>query len=499
MVKIIFLGLDAGTSSCKCSAFSAKGELIAEKSIEYAKMPGQTGLNADRLFSDVCEVVGGCAKIAADKYGKGEISSLTVSSFGESFAAVDKSGKPISDIILYTDTNVDDEVDILTKKVPNIGRISGAKPNSFYALPKMMHMLKTRPEIEKNVWKFLQVADFLIYKLCGETVIDYSLACRALAFDVTKSCWSKEILSAAEIAEEKLSSPVYAGTVAGTLKKDFAAKLNLPENTKIITGVHDQVASAAGAGAVNDGEAVVGTGSVECITPVFGAPILNPDFIGRNFACIPHAAPGKYVTYAFTLTGGSLLSWYRDRIVSHLIPKAKQNGCSVYDLLNESCAREPSDLLIVPHFGGTGTPELNPFALGTATGFSMSTGLPEIYRAILEGLCFELRYNREELALCGISFSGLRASGGGAKSDIWLKLKADILGISVSPLVNTDAGNAGGAMLAAVAMGEFGSLGQAAEMFAKTREPFLPDSKYTRYYSDKYEKYKKIRQTILNM
>jgi xylulokinase len=325
-------------------------------------------------------------------------------------------------------------------------------------------------------------------------VIDYSLACRSLAFDVKNFAWSKKILSAAEISPDKLSAPVPAGTVAGNIRKELAGALGLPKKTKIIAGVHDQVASAVGAGALDDGQAVVGTGSVECITPVFGSPALGADFIERNFACIPHAAPGEYVRYAFTLTGGSLLSWYRDRIVPHLIPEAKQKGRSVYELLNESCAREPSDLLIVPHFGGTGTPELKSDALGTAAGFSMSTGLPDIYRAILEGLCCELRYNRDQLAMCGISFSALRASGGGSKSDVWLALKADILGVPVSPLKAADAGSMGGAMLAGVAMGEFSSLEQAAKSFVKVREPFLPDPKNKDYYAEKYEKYKQIRK-----
>ena len=497
MIDIIFLGLDIGTSSCKCSAYSANGGLLAEKSKEYAKTPDQTGLDAGQLFSDVCEVIGGCAKAAKTRSPKGEIRSVTVSSFGESFAAVGQNGEAISEIILYTDKNVGGEVDILLEKVPDIGQIAGAKPNSFYALPKMMHMIKTRPDIKKNVWKFLQVADFVIYRLCGEPVIDYSLACRSLAFDVLNLSWSNSILSAAGIEADKLSVPVCAGTAAGTIRKEFAEKLNLPQNTKIITGAHDQVASAIGAGALGEGEAVVGTGSVECITPVFGRPALGPDFIGRNFACIPHAAPGKYVTYAFTLTGGSLLSWYRDRIAGHLIPAARQKGCSVYDLLNEGCPDTSSDLLVVPHFGGTGTPELDPFALGTITGFSMSAGLFEIYRAILEGLCFEMRYNRDQLDLCGISFSTLKASGGGAKSDVWLKLKADILGIPVYPQKNADAGSAGGAMLAAVTTGEFATLGEAAKVFVKMREPFLPDFDKCGYYEKKYEKYKKIRQTML--
>ena len=493
---MIFLGLDVGTSSCKCSAFDANGELIAEASREYAKTPGQTGLDAENVFADVCAAVGGCAKQIKDKCGNHQISSVTVSSFGESFVAINKSGGIMSDIIIYSDSGGDKEVEILKQKVPDIAKIAGANPKAFYALPKMMHVLKTRPEIAKNLWKFLQVSDYIIHRLCGEAVIDYSVACRSLALDVLKQNWSPEILAAAGLDANKLSSPVPAGTVAGVIHKHLAGELNLPEDTKIVVGVHDQIASAAGAGALREGEAVVGTGSVECITPVFGSPRLDPGFLDCNFACIPHVAPGRYATYAFTMSGGSLLTWYRDRIVPHLKITAKEKNCSVYKLLDESCPKEPSDLIIVPHFGGTGTPELDPLASGTMAGFSMTMGLPEIYRAILEGLCFELRYNRDRLALFDVTFSTLRATGGGTRSDIWLQLKADILGIPVSPLRNADAGTAGGAMLAAVATGEFSSFEEAAKVFVKVREPFLPDGRKKEYYDEKYGKYKRLRQAM---
>ena len=436
-------------------------------------------MNADDLFSYVCEVISGCAKQIESNE---EVASITVSSFGESFVPVRRDGSAITDFVIYTEVWGEREVERLLREAPDIGQIAGAKPNSLYALPKIMSLIRKRPEIENELWKFLQVADYVVYRLCGEAVIDHSLACRALAYDVTNKCWSEKILNVAGLDAGHFSKPVDAGTVAGEIRSSVADTLGIPRKTKIIIGPHDQVAMALGAGVLKAGEAAVGTGSVECITPMFDAPRLGMDFIDRNFACIPHVVPDIYTTYAFTISGGSLLSWYRNCFTPG----------QTYSQLNESCPRESSGLIVVPHFSGSGTPELDRLAVGKITGLTLSTTLPDIYRAILEGLCFELRYNRDQLAQCGIEFSSLRATGGGARSDIWIQLKADILGIPVVPLAYAHAGVTGCAMLAA------DSLDEAVKTFVKVKEPVYPNPSLFGYYNDKYEQYKELRTVVNN-
>ena len=494
---MIFFGLDIGSSSCKCAAFAEDGAFVAEAAREYLRVPGQIGLDADELFGYICDAISGCAARIGDK--KDEIYSITVSSFGESFVPVDANGTALSGITLYTDAGGFDETAALKRRVADIGLISGAHPNSFYALPKMMAMVASSPRIRDKAWKFLQIADYAIFRLCGNAVIDYSLACRAMAFDIVNRRWSNKILAAAGFDADDLATPVPSGTAAGCIRSGLADKLGLSEKTLIIAGTHDQVASAIGAGALEAGQAVVGTGSTECVTPVFGAPVLTPGFLEQNYACVPHAVPGKYVTYAFTITGGSILAWFRNKLAPHLMPEAAKKGCTTYDLLNESCPREPSDLIVIPHFGGSGTPELAPSALGVVAGLSLGVDLPDIYRAVLEGLCFEIRYNMDILSEYGINVDSLRATGGGARSDVWLQLKADILGVRILPLATEDAGVVGGAMLAAVASGAYRLLSEAAGAFVRYREPFYPDAAMKEYYDEKFGKYKAVRKSMMNI
>lgn len=487
------MGLDVGSSGCKCVAFSAGGEALSSAYREYQREPGQKGLDAAALFDDVCGVIRRCAEGLSRP---GAVAAITVSSFGESFIPVSREGTPLAPVGMYTDGIGLEETGRLIRDLPWLGGVAGAQPNPMYALPRLMRFARLNPETANRAWKYLQIADFVIFRLCGEALIDHALACRALAFDISAGRWSDAILSYAGLAPEKLSTPVPTGTAAGTLRAALAKSLGLPDGVKVIVGSHDQITSAVGAGALRPGEAVVGTGSVECITPVFDRLILDPAYLAQNYASIPHAVPGRYVTYAFTMSGGSLLSWYRDRMVPHLKPVAAARGCSVYDLLNETCPGEPANLLVVPHFLGSGTPELDPLMTGAMSGFTLATDLAEMYRAILEGLCFELCYNRDRLARFGVRLSSLRATGGGARSEIWLRLKADILGVPVTPLAIADAGAVGGAMLAAVALGAYPALEDASAAFVKTRETIPPDPENARFYAKRYEAYKQLRQSV---
>jgi xylulokinase len=209
---------------------------------------------------------------------------------------------------------------------------------------------------------------------------------------------------------------------------------------------------------------------------------------------------GKYATYAFNWAGGVLVKWFRDTFASHLKDEAKARGISVYKLLDEMCPSNSSDVIVIPHhMGAGGTPDTVATAKGTITGLTMKTTVYDIYRAVLEGLTFEMLYNIETLSRFGIKIDSLRATGGGSSSQVWLKIKADILGRAICPVDVDEAGAAGCAMMAAVAMGAFDNLHQAAEVFVKTSKVVTPSTENAQFYAEKYERYKKIRESMLGM
>lgn len=497
---MIFFGLDIGSGGCKCVAFNEDGTHLHTSYNEYKVAAGHSDMNADEMFLSICEVIKNCVS----HLGKSaeDVAAISITSFGESFVAVDKNGKCLSDIIMYTDKRGINETNELIDKVgyDRIMKIVCTKPDAMYSLPKIMWTMNNISEVKANVWKFLLMADYIAFKLSGEAKINYSLACRTMAFDLENRCWSDTLLNAAGITSDYLSEPVVCGSIIGDILKPIAEKLGLPYNTKIMVSAHDQISAAVGAGVLDIGEAIDGTGSVECITPVFNGIMRDKNFTSRNFVCVPHSNTGLYSTYAFNFSGGVLLKWFRDCFASHMKAEAISKCTSVYQMLDNSCANEPSNILVVPHFmGAGGTPDMVINAKGTITGLTMSSTLSDIYRAVMEGLTYEMLYNINALNSYGIEINSLRATGGGAKSPLWLQIKADIFGKSITSVKTDEAGAAGCAMHAAVGMGVYKDLKEAADSFVKTGETYIPSDKYKEIYAEKYDKYVKVRNLLLNL
>ena len=192
---MISLGIDIGGTGCKCVAFRDTGEQIAMSYREYPTKPGEVNLNALALRESVFFVISDCVKKLDDAK---QVAAITVSSFGESFVPVDRSGQPLSDIILYFANTESGEFSRLIESVgvEKFMRITCVLPDASYSLAKMLYTLRTAP---RPVWKFLFIASYICFCLSGETVADYSLACRSILFDVRRLCWSDELTSACGI------------------------------------------------------------------------------------------------------------------------------------------------------------------------------------------------------------------------------------------------------------------------------------------------------------
>ena len=487
---MISLGIDIGGTGCKCVAFHESGAQLAMAYCEYPTKLGAVNLDALLLRDSVFSVIRGCvAKLERPQ----DVAAITVSSFGESFVPVNAAGQPLTDIVLYF---ANAESNAFEDLVDRIGRerfmaIACILPDASYSLAKMLHAKQT---VSEPVWKFLFVASYVCFCLSGETVADYSLACRSLLFDVRKLDWSEELLAATGIRREELPDVGPSGSPAGRLLPEVASQLGLSPSVQVIVGTHDQIVNALGSGVQQCGEAVDITGTVECIEPLFPRIPDGFGFQEENYACVPYLQGTGYVTYAYNISGGAAVKWYRDSLALHLRQEAKDRGCSIYDILNEVCPTEPTDLMVLPHLQGMGgTPDVLTGARGVFYGLSMNTTLPDIYRAILEGLTFEMAYNVEKLEAYGIQPSRLFACGGGARSKVWLQVKADILGCEIHPSLVEETGAMGSAILGFAAVtGEKDVFGLA-KSFLRHGDVVKPIPEHTAVYREKYEFYKKLR------
>jgi xylulokinase len=296
-------------------------------------------------------------------------------------------------------------------------------------------------------------------------------------------------LDACGIDVATLPEVLPTGGKVGTVLPDIATQLGLPKDTLVVIGSHDQIVNALGAGVKEIGEAVDTSGTCECMTPLFPAIPEDLNFQRENFACVPYLEDRGYVTYAYNISAGSVVRWYRDALAYHL----KEDDRSIYDVLNERCPKEPTDLLVLPFLQGMGgTPDVDPGATGMIAGLTTQTRLPDIYRAILEGVTFEMRYNQEKLNGNGVCCHKLYACGGGARSKVWLQIKADILGCEIIPVKAEETGAMGSAILGIAAVtGE--SPFAIGDKFWQYDAPIVPMAENQKVYDRKYEMYKAFR------
>lgn len=487
-------GLDVGTTGCKLTIYNDNGEFIHNEYIEYEvkRQNGEHEIDAGAIFEAVCSVIEKSCK----KHP--QLSAIGITTFGETFVVLDEDDNILMPSMLYTDPRGEVETHELMKKLgeDRITQIAGAKPHSMYSLPKIMWIKKNRPEIYDKIKRILLMEDFIVYMLTGKANIDYSMAARTLGLDIRNKCWSSEIFNAAGVDPSLLSDLVPTGSLAGNIKRDVAEKLGVSENLKIVNGCHDQIAAAVGAGIFEVGMAVDGTGTVECITPMFDKVPENKGLYEEGYSVVPYVFDGTYVCYAFSFTGGATLKWYRDNFAKYEDKIAGENGENVYAKLDECVSDKPTDILILPHFSGAATPYMDNSSRAIIAGLSLEHTNYDLYKALMEGVTYEIMTNIDHLESFGIKLNKLVATGGGASSPVWLQIKADVLNRSVIALSAKEAGACGTCMMTAVAVGLCDSLAEAKKIFISEKKQYIPNGDNTKIYQKKYGAYKKLYNAV---
>lgn len=457
-------GLDVGTSGCKISVYNENGKLIENhyKEYELIHLCGTHEIDANEIIKSVENVI-------AKTEHTPDI--LGITTFGESFVLCDKNGNPLANTMLYTDPRA------ITScfDADETKRIAGCIPHGMYSLPKLAWIKKNNSKLYESADFILLMQDFIGFILTGERYIDYSLAARTMGLDIRKKEWSKTLFDKAEIDIEKMSVPVEAGTVIGTSDK-FGLK-----NTKIMVGCHDQVASAIGAGALENGVAVDGSGTVECITPVFDRLPDDLTVCDSGIAFVPYIE-NKYVCYAFSFTGGASLKWFKDNF---------ENKAS-YRELDETISDNVGNLLVLPHFSGAATPYMDAEAKAMFANVTLETTKYDIYQGIMEGVAYEMKINTDILNEYGIVPKYMLATGGGSKSPVWLQIKADIINIPITVIDAPEVGTLGTLILAAKSVGVAQNISEAKKIFVSEGKTYYPNAQKHKIFMKKYSLYKNM-------
>jgi xylulokinase len=481
------MGIDLGTSGCKAGVFSLDGSCLAQSYRGYDLLhpqPGWAELDSAVVWQAAQDVI---TEVAAKASGD-PVTALSISSFGEAFVPVTRDRELLDRSILSMDNRGAEHIERLLAAYGQ-ERFYRINPNLLgpnYSMPKLLWLREHRPSIYRRADYFLLWADLIAFMLGCDPVTNASHANRTLLFDLERHDWSAELLDWSGIPREKLGPVVSGGTLLGTVSGDVASTLGLQKGVRVVAGGHDQCCNALGCGGIAPGRAVYGLGSYDCITPIYARPAQPLSLLRENLNIEHHVVPELFVSFLYN-QGGLLTKWFRETFAAGDSISANDE---IYSRLDAEMPPEPTRLLVLPHFDPP--PFLAAPTAGVLVGLKTSTTRGEILKAIREGTTLYFMHGLDALRRLGIDTTEFIASGGGAKSDAGLQLKADIMGIPfVRPRI-TEAGVLGAAMLAGISSGVFSDAAEAVRVFVHRERIFEPSAARHAIYRERHAQYRQL-------
>ena len=484
----MYIGLDIGTSGTKAALVDREGRTLAFHQVSYGfcnTAQGRRELDAGTVWEAVCT----CLKAV----GTGaDVRTITVSSLGEAIVLTDESGTPVAPGIAGTDARGAEELEELKARLgeEEIVRLTGQNLSVIYSANKMLWLKKHEPEIWERAAKVLTFQDYVIFRLCGEAVIDASMACRTMLMDIATNDWSPFMLEQTGIGKEKLARIVPAGTDAGPVRGALRRELGLQGQLRVIAGTHDHICNAVGCGVVGAGDCANTVGTTEGLTAVLQPEWLSAENIMRyQISKEPFAVPGLYNTVAWNNTSGVLMRWFVNQMMREAQPE--KDILAAYAKMEAALPAGPTDLFVLPHFSGAATPYMDVHSKGVILGLTLDTTREEIYKAFMEATCLELALILDCVRNAGLKPARIIVTGGAA-SDAMMRIKADVMGTRIYTVRNKNAGTLGGAMLGAVADGAFATLAEAASVMVEEPVAYDPDPDRAARYREKMEIYREL-------
>jgi xylulokinase len=494
------LGLDIGITGCKAVAFGLDGAILAQAYREYPLYqphPGWMELDPGEVWQAVSEVIGSVAAAAAND----PVTALSVATHGESVLPVEATGRPLGRFISAIDTRAGEQARWWDETLgrERIFQITGLPLHPMYTVNKLMWLRQRQPEVYNAAHRFLCMQDFVFHQLGLPPALDYSLAARTMALDVGRRAWSEELIELARLDLRRLSRLLPSGSIVGEVPTAAAERLGLRPGVLAVTGGHDQPAGALGCGAVAAGIAMDSTGTVECVGVASPRLVLDDALLRSNLPVSPHTAAGMTIVFGYSTTGGALLRWYRDTFGRAELDEARASGRDVYDVILEQASEGPSPVLILPHFVGSGTPWMDAASKGAILGLDLSTTRGQIVKAMLDSVSYEIKLSLDAMEAAGIAIEELRAFGGGARSPLWLQVKADIYGKPVRAMDVAEAPCLGVAILAGVAGGAFNSVEEGLARMVRATQTYHPDPARVERYAERHALFREVYPALAQL
>ncbi len=477
---MLYIGVDLGTSAVKLLLMDGQGQIKKIVSKEYPiyfPHPGWSEQKPEDWFAKTME---GIKELIAEA-DKDQVAGISFGGQMHGLVILDDKDQVIRPAILWNDGRTFEECDYLNEVIGK-EKLSEYTANiSFtgFTAPKILWVKNKEPENFARIAKIMLPKDYIAYKLTGVNCTDVSDASGMLLLDVKNRRWSKEMCEICGITESMLPKLYESYECVGCVTKEIAKELGIPETVKVAAGAGDNAAAAVGTGTVGEGMCNISLGTS-------GTIFISSEKFGVDKFNALHAfahADGHYHLMGCMLSAASCNKWWMEDII----------GTSEYAKEQENITKlGENHVYFLPYLMGERSPHNNPNARGTFIGMTMDTTRADMTQAVLEGVAFALRDSLEVARSLGIHLERTKICGGGAKSPLWKKMIANILNLKVDVIESEEGPALGGAMLAAVACGEYESVEDAASKIVKIIDTVEPEPGLVAKYEERYQQFKEI-------
>ena len=482
----LYIGVDLGTSAVKLLLMNAEGEIQNVVSREYPlefPQPGWSQQNPEDWRKAVLEGIPELLK----GFNGADVAGIGCGGQMHGLVVLDKDDNVIRPAILWNDGRTAAQVDYLNGVIgkDKLSQLTANIAFAGFTAPKILWMKENEPELYAKIDKIMLPKDYVNYILTGVHSCDYSDAAGMLLMDVEHKCWSREMLEICGISEAQMPTLFESFAPIGTVKADVAKVLGIGDGVVVAAGAGDNAAAAVGTGVVGEGGCNISLGTS-------GTVFISSEKFGVDETNALHAfahADGGFHLMGCMLSAASCNKWLLEDIFG-TADHAGEQAPITEEKLGEN------HVFFLPYLMGERSPINDTNARGTFIGMTMDTSRADLVQAVLEGVAFAIRDSVEVARSLGITINSSKICGGGAKSPLWKKMIANILNAELQCLESEQGPGMGGAMLAMVASGEYGSVKDVCDKFVKVASVVKPEAGLVAKYEARYQQFKKIYPAV---
>lgn len=493
----MILTFDVGTTAIKTSLFDRSLTPVAARTDEYDLLTtdGRVELDPNTYWETMCCAVKALGK-QADLSG---VQAICLTTQGETMIPVDKEGKPLSNAVVWLDDRAKSQATQIASAVSTeeLYRLTGVTDmNGFVPLAKLLWFRQEQPTVYEKTHKFLLLEDYLHHRLTGQFVTEKSLLTSTAWYDIRNDRYWTQLLEALDLSAEKLPQILDCGSLVGNVTNRAAEDLGISRNVQVFAGAMDQIAAAIGGGGLQDGIVTATVGTAMVLTAAIDS---MDDCADESLIVYRGVRDGSYVLLPLCNTAGAVFKWYKDQCSALDAAQCRETGEDVYDRLCREAAQVApgaEGVTLLPYFAGSIQPNMLPEAKGVFYGLGLTTDHKIMTRAVLESIGYMLRENLQMLGKFGKRPEKVHFFGGGSKNSVWNQIIADITGVQLVLLEQSECGSLGAAMLCAVALGWYENLSQA-QTRNTVRQVVTPNR--VEAYDAAYARYLKLLEAVKPM